>query len=139
MVVRTVYHEISGDSAQALELNDSGTLVIDSTRFSYKTAPDRPLIGVDGFRGDLALTTGLLMPVNSKHPASIRIRGRGDACNVLCLGNLFWAPDGMVKADAVWKNEAKASRGGGPAVVQHERAGDGRQGQRLREGRFRPS
>jgi hypothetical protein len=53
------------------------------------------------------LTTGLLMPVNSKHPAGIRIRGRGDGCNALCLGNLFWAPEGMVKAEAVWRNEAK--------------------------------
>src|SRR4029077_17407402 len=95
LVVRTVYHEVSGDSAQALELNDAGTLVIDSTRFSYRTAPDRPLIGLDGFRGTFALTAGLLMPVNSNHPASIRIRGRGDASRVLCLGNLFWAPDGM--------------------------------------------
>jgi hypothetical protein len=107
LLVRTVYHEISGDSPQALELNDSGTLVIDSTRFSYKTAPDRPLIGVDGFRGTFALTAGLLLPVNSKHPASLRIRGRGEGCNVLCLGNLFWAPAGMVKTDTVWKNEAK--------------------------------
>jgi hypothetical protein len=107
LLVRTVYHEVSGDAPQALELNDSGTLVIDSTRFSYKTSPDRPLIGLDGFRGNFALTTGLLMPVNSKHPASLRLRGQGDDCHALYLGNLFWAPDGMVKADAVWKNEAK--------------------------------
>src|SRR5262249_44993505 len=78
LVVRTVYHEISGNSAQALQLNDTGTLVIDSTRFSYKTAPDRPLIDLDNFRGDFALTTGLLMPVNSPHPARLRIHGRGD-------------------------------------------------------------
>lgn len=107
LVVRTVYHEVSGDSPQALHLNDSGTLVIDSTRFSYKTAPDSPLIGLDGFRGTFALTTGLLMPVNSKHPAHIRIGGRGGDCNVLCLSNLFWMPERMVKTDAVWKNEAK--------------------------------
>ncbi len=107
LLVRTVYHEISGDAPQALNLNDGGTLVIDSTRFSYKTAPDRPLIGLDGFRGDFALTTGLLLPVNSRHPASIRFSGRGDGCHALCLGNLFWAPSGMVKAEVVWKNEAK--------------------------------
>jgi hypothetical protein len=107
LVVRTVYHEISGDSAQAIQLADAGTLAIDSTRFSYQTAAERPLIGLDGFRGDFALTAGLLMPVNSKHPASIRIRGRGDGCNALCLGNLFWAPDGMVKTDNVWKNESR--------------------------------
>jgi hypothetical protein len=53
------------------------------------------------------LTTGLLMPVDSRHPASIRIRGRGDGCNALCLGNLFWAAEGMVKADAVWNNAAR--------------------------------
>ena len=88
-------------------LNDAGMLVIDSTRFSYKTAPDRPLIGLDGFRGTFALSTCLLMPVNSKHPARVRIRGQGGDCNVLSLSNLFWAPDGMVKTDAVWKNEAE--------------------------------
>ena len=56
---------------------DAGVLAIDSTRFSYKTGPDHPLIGLDGFRGDFALTTGLLLPVNSKHPASVRLRGDG--------------------------------------------------------------
>jgi hypothetical protein len=78
LVVRTVYHEVSGESPQALELNGAGTLVIDSTRFSYQTASDRPLIGLDSFRGQFTLATGLLLPVNSKYPASIRIRGRGD-------------------------------------------------------------
>jgi hypothetical protein len=107
LVVRTVYHEISGDPAQAVHLADAGTLAIDSTRFSYQTAADRPLIGLDGFRGDFALSACLLLPVNSKHPASLCIRGRGDGCNALCLGNLFWAPDGMVKAADVWKNEAE--------------------------------
>ena len=107
LVVRTVYHEMSGDTPQALELSDTGTLLIDSTRFSYKTAPDRPLVGLDGFRGNLAMTTGLLMPVDSPHPASIRIRGRGDDCHALFLGNLFWAPVETVQADAIWKNEAQ--------------------------------
>jgi len=107
LVVRTVYHEVSGDSAQALLLNDAGTLIIDSTRFSYKTAPDRPLIGFDGFRGSFALTTCLLRPVDSPHPASFRFRGRGDECHALCLANLFWAPEGLVKTEDVWKNEAR--------------------------------
>ncbi len=107
LVVRTVYHEISGDSAQAIELDDAGVLAIDSTRFSYKTAPDRPLIGMDGFRGDFALTAGLLLPVNSKYPASIRLRGDGADCNALLLSNQFWAPDGPVKTEAAWTDEAK--------------------------------
>jgi hypothetical protein len=107
LVVRTVYHEISGDAPQALELNDAGTLIIDSTRFSYKTGEDRPLVGLDGFRGDFALATGLLLPVNSKYPASIRIRGRGDDCNALCLATLFWGPDGMVKTADAWKDESR--------------------------------
>jgi hypothetical protein len=107
LVVRTVYHEMSGDTPQALQLNDTGSLVIDSTRFSYKTAPDRPLVGLDGFRGDFAVTTGLLMPVDSPHPASIRIRGRGGGCNALFLGNLFWAPVESVRPDAIWRNEAQ--------------------------------
>jgi hypothetical protein len=107
LVVRTVYHEMSGDTPQALQLGDTGTLVIDSTRFSYKTAPDRPLISLDGFRGNCAMTTCLLMPVDSPHPASIRIRGRGNGCNALFLGNLFWAPVETVRADEIWKNEAQ--------------------------------
>jgi hypothetical protein len=98
---------MSGDTPQALQLGDTGTLVIDSTRFSYKTAPDRPLVGLDGFRGTFAMTTALLMPVDSPHPASIRIRGRGDDCNALFLGNLFWAPVESVRADGIWKNEAQ--------------------------------
>jgi hypothetical protein len=106
LVVRTVYHEINGDSPQALRLCDSGTLAVDSTRFSYKTAPDRPLIDVDGYRGDLALTTCLLLPVNSPHIATIRFRGKGTSCNALCMSCVFWAPKKQVKADAVWKNEA---------------------------------
>jgi hypothetical protein len=106
LVVRTVYHEMSGDTPQALQLSDTGTLVIDSTRFSYKTAPDRPLVGLEGFRGNFALTTSLLMPVDSSHPASIRIRGQGDGCNALFLGDLFWAPVEIVRADVIWKNEA---------------------------------
>jgi hypothetical protein len=52
------------------------------------------------------MTTALLMPVDSPHPASIRIRGRGDGCNALFLGNLFWAPVETVRADAIWNNEA---------------------------------
>jgi hypothetical protein len=107
LVVRTVYHEMSGNAAQALRLSDAGTLVIDSTRFSYRTAADRPLIELDGFRGDFALTASLLLPVNSKHPARIRLHGPGDGCNALCLGNLFWAPEQMLKADAVWSDETK--------------------------------
>jgi hypothetical protein len=107
LVVRTVYHEMSGDAPQALQLSDTGTLVIDSTRFSYKTAADRPLVELDGFRGDFAMTTGLLMPVDSPHPASIRIGGRGDGCHALVLGTLFWAPVETLRADAIWKNEAQ--------------------------------
>ena len=71
------------------------------------TDSSRLLVGLDGFRGNLAMTTGLLMPVDSPHPASIRIRGRGDDCHALFLGNLFWAPVETVQADAIWKNEAQ--------------------------------
>src|SRR5262249_8909391 len=106
VVWRAGYHGMRGDPPQALQLGAPGPLVIDSTRFSYKTARDRPLIGLDGFRGNFALTTGLLMPVDSPHPASIRIRGRGDGCHALFLGILFWAPMETIRADAIWKNEA---------------------------------
>jgi hypothetical protein len=42
MVVRSVYHEVSGDSPQGILLDDAGVLSVDATRFSYKTSPQNP-------------------------------------------------------------------------------------------------
>jgi hypothetical protein len=89
LVVRSVYHELDADSPQGILLNDSGTLIVDATRFSYKTSPVRPLIKVDGHQGSFTLLGSLLLPVNSPHPARIDIRGDGSRCAVLCMDTLF--------------------------------------------------
>ena len=88
LVVRSVYHEVRGRSPQALILADSGVLAIDSTRFSYATAPGKPLVELQGFRGDFAMTTCMLLPVDSPHPATIRIWGDGADCNALWMNSL---------------------------------------------------
>src|SRR5207302_8925090 len=41
LVVRSVYHEVSSTSPQGILLDDSGTLSIDATRFSYQTSAER--------------------------------------------------------------------------------------------------
>jgi len=106
LVVRSVYHEMSGAEPQGMLLKDAGVLSIDATRFSYKTSATRPLIALDGFRGDLTLLTGLLLPVASKHTARVQIAGDGSASRVLCMGNLFWVNEMGVDADKVWQDRA---------------------------------
>ena len=106
LVVRSVYHEVSADTPQAVLLNDSGTLAIDATRFSYKTAADRPLFALDGFRGSFTVATGLLLPVGSQHTARLQISGDGSATEALCLGNIFWVNELGVNADKVFHNDA---------------------------------
>jgi hypothetical protein len=102
LVVRSVYHEVSGDSPQGILLDDAGWLSVDATRFSYKTSPEKPLVGIRGFQGQFALMTGMLLPVGTTFPARIDIAGDGSRCNVLCLGNMFWAPCPGVDAGMVW-------------------------------------
>ncbi len=107
LVVRSVYHEMSGNAPQGILLNDTGSLSVDATRFSYKTAADVPLIGIDGFRGNFALLTGLLLPVDSKHTARVQIRGDGSRCNALVMDNVFWVNETGVTADKVFQNAAQ--------------------------------
>jgi hypothetical protein len=107
LVVRSVYHEMSGAAPQGILLNDSGMLSVDATRFSYKTSADVPLVAVDGFRGDFTLLTGLLLPVDSKHTARIEIKGDGSRSNVLVMDNTFWVNELGVTADKVFRNEAR--------------------------------
>ncbi len=107
LVVRSVYHEISGDAPQAVLLNDSGVMCIDATRFSYKTSLEHPLISAENFRGALALLTGLLLPVNSTVTARVEVKGDGAQCNVLSMGNLFWVNEMGVNADKVFLNNAQ--------------------------------
>jgi len=107
LVVRSVYHEISGDAPQGILLNDSGVLSIDATRFSYKTSAEVTLIAVDGFKGDFSLLTGLLLPVGSKHTARVNIKGDGSKCNVLVMDNVFWVNEVGVTADKVFQNDTQ--------------------------------
>jgi hypothetical protein len=98
---------MSGATPQGILLNDSGMLSVDATRFSYKTSADVPLVAVDGFRGDFALLTGLLLPVDSKHTARIEVKGDGSRSNVLVMDNTFWVNELGVTADKVFRNEAR--------------------------------
>jgi hypothetical protein len=107
LVVRGVYHELDAESPQGILLDDSGTLIVDATRFSYKTSPEHPLIKLDGHRGSFTLLTSLLLPVNSPHPARIEIRGDGSCCAVLCMDTLFWLNEGGGDAERVFRNEAR--------------------------------
>lgn len=107
LVVRSVYHEVSGESPCGIRLDDSGTLSVDATRFSYKTAPDRPLVDLDGFRGDFALMSGLLLPVGTQYPAKVAIRGDGSKTRALVMADMFWAPAPGVTADGVFENAAQ--------------------------------
>lgn len=107
LVVRSVYHEMSGAAPQGMLLNDSGMLSVDATRFSYKTSADVPLVAVDGFRGDFALLTGLLLPVSSTHTARVQVQGDGSRSSVLVMGNTFWVNEVGVTADKVFRNEAR--------------------------------
>jgi hypothetical protein len=106
LVVRSVYHEMSAPAPQAIVLSDRGTLAVDATRFSYKTAPDRPLVALDGFRGTLSLTACMFLPVASTVTASIGIAGDGSQTHVLAAADLFWVHEPGVDADTVWHNRA---------------------------------
>jgi len=106
LVVRSVYHEVSGESPQGILLDDAGSLTVDTTRFSYRTSPETPLVHVKGFRGAFALLSGMLLPVGTTHPPQIRIDGDGSAARVLCMGNMSWAPCKDIAADSVWRDES---------------------------------
>jgi ferredoxin-like protein FixX len=117
LVVRSVYHEMSSQAPQGIGLSDCGVLAIDATRFSYKTSPTRPLVLLDGFRGEFALLTALLMPVNSTHTARIQITGDGARCNALCMADQFWINEPGVDADKVWLADAKPAPAGAAMLL----------------------
>lgn len=106
LVVRGVYHEMSGDAPQGVLLNDRGVLSIDATRFSYKTSPTTPLIRADNFKGQFTLLTELLLPVNSTHTARIEMTGDGTDSKLLIMANQFWVNEADATADKVFKNLA---------------------------------
>ncbi|HZO87654.1 MAG TPA: glycosyl hydrolase family 28-related protein [Chthonomonadaceae bacterium] len=116
LIVRGVYHEVDADSPQGILLADRGTLSVDATRFSYRTAPDRPLILANGFRGTFTLLTGLLLPVETQAPARVEITGDGRECRVLCLADLFWQNTGTIHADDVWRDRAQPVARAGMAL-----------------------
>lgn len=107
LVVRSVYHEVSGESPRGILLDDAGSLAVDATRFSYKTSPDRPLVELKDFRGEFTLLTGMLLPVGTTFPCRISIAGDGAGSSVLWMGNMFWAPCKDVSADMVWHDASR--------------------------------
>ena len=110
LVVRSVYHELdqsSGSVPTALKLKDSGTLNIDTTRFSYKTSPQAPLIDCQGMRGSFAMTSSFFLPVNSTYPGWIQLQGSGSDSNALLLDCLFWSPEKPTTSDIIWRNDTK--------------------------------
>jgi hypothetical protein len=109
LVVRSVYHEVSGESPQGILLDDAGTLVVDTTRFSYKASPDKPLVEMRDFRGEFVLSSGMLLPVGTQFPAQVHVAGDGSRSRLLCLGNMFWAPCRDVDADKIWRNASNPS------------------------------
>ena len=135
LVVRSVYHEISGDAGQAILLNDSGMMAIDATRFSYKTSLEHPLISAEGFRGSFSLLTGLLLPVNSNITARIETAGNGADANLLIMDNLFWVNQAGSSADTVLLNNANPPakdallqcnmNSGTPGAAKMEKGADG--------------
>jgi hypothetical protein len=113
LVVRGVYHEKSADSLCGIHLNDSGTLAIDATRFSYKTSPTAPLVAVENFNGFFTLATAILMPVDSTNTCRFEVTGDGRAAGVLSLNNQFLIYEPGVSADKVWFNRANPRAAGG--------------------------
>jgi hypothetical protein len=106
LLVRGFFHEVDAPTGRAIRLTDAGTLTIDSTRFSYKTSEKEPLVELDGFRGEFALTASVLTGIESVPLTRLEMRGKGDACKALCLATQFWVHEAGVTTGKVWRNEA---------------------------------
>lgn len=106
LLVRGVYHEMDAEAPQGILLEEPGELTVDSTRFSYKTSPEHPLIEAKNFRGRFALLSSLLLPVDSTHTARLQITGSGQECRLLCMNSTFWVNELGVEADKVLLNQA---------------------------------
>jgi len=124
LVVRSVYHEVSGDSPQGILLDDPGSLTVDTTRFSYKTSPDQPLVQVRDFKGEFLLCSGMLLPVGTRFPARVDIAGDGSRSRVLCLGNMFWAPCPGVNSEMVWHDTSKPAAKAGKLLCNLNGGGE---------------
>jgi hypothetical protein len=106
VLVRSVYHEMSGKALRAIHLTDTGTLTIDTTRFSYRTDDKAPTIQLDGFRGRLALNTCLFLPVGTKKACRIVAEGNGSATKVLCSNSTFWGSEPGMTPEFLLENKA---------------------------------
>ncbi len=106
MVVRGVYHEVSGSEPRAVSLAGSGSLCIDATRFSYRTSPTVPMFALDAFKGQLTVLTGMLLPVDTAPTSRFEIAGDGSACNMLAMGNMLWVNEPDVTSGKVLLNKA---------------------------------
>ncbi len=113
LVVRGVYHEKGANPLCGICLNDSGTLAIDATRFSYLTSPATPLVALDNFRGLFTLATSMLLPVDSTNTCRIEISGDGGATDALALNDMFWDYEPGVTSANVWRNNASPPARGG--------------------------
>lgn len=113
LVARGIYHERSGNALCGICLDDSGTLAIDATRFSYLTSPREPMMSLTNFRGVFTLASSMLLPVGSTNTARIEISGNGRATHALALNDLLWDYEPGVTADKVWLNRATPPAQGG--------------------------
>jgi hypothetical protein len=107
LVVRSVYHEVSGKSPQAILLNDTGSMTIDATRYSYATTAEHPLVLLDGFKGQFGVFSSMLLPVGTDFPARIETKGNGAGCKALSMGNMFWSNKGTFETASAWKDAAE--------------------------------
>jgi len=106
LVVRGIYHEVSGNEPQAISLADSGAISIDATRFSFKTSPTVPLFLLNGFQGDFTLLTSFLLPVDTAATGRIETTGDGSKCNALIMDCMYWVNEPDVTAAKVLRNQA---------------------------------
>ena len=115
LTVRSVYHEKNGDNDTlwGLHLTNSGTLSLDSCKFSYRTSMTRPTVALDNFRGLFTFATSLMVPVGNPNPIRFEISGDGGDCKALALNNLFWGDEPGITADLIWRNVANPPAAGG--------------------------
>lgn len=94
LVSRSVYHELSSQEVgPAVSLDDSGSLSVDATRFSCKTADSPALFEANGFDGAFFVASSIFTPVGSTVTARMALRGDGSKTRFLALADLFWVWD----------------------------------------------
>ena len=76
LVVRSVYHEVSGNSPQGILLDGAGALTVDTTRFSYRTSPGSAPGSSAGLQGRLPAHVRHVASGGHQVPGTARHRGR---------------------------------------------------------------